>query len=88
MKEEKRRHTDDESVFGLSAVLVVPGRAASGVDSTCAGAEQRWFRFTQRGGALPAGGPGVRQEPVQRVLSAPTAAQQAAGGSETAQQQI
>lgn len=65
-------HTDDKGLFWLSSVLVIPGRSASGVDGACACAEQRGLCFTQRGGALPARGPGRGQEAVQRVLPAPT----------------
>lgn len=66
-------HTDDKGLFRLSSVLVVPGRSAGGVDGSCARAEQRRLGFTQRGSALPAGGPGGGQQPVQRVLPTPTA---------------
>lgn len=65
--------TNDKGLFWLSAVLVIPGRAASGVDGACACAEQRRLCFTQRGSALPARGPSRGQEAVQRVLPAPTA---------------
>jgi len=72
-------HTDDKGVFWLSPVLVIPGRASSSVDGARACAEERRLCFTQWGGALPARGPGGRQEPVQRVLPVPTAIQQTAG---------
>ena len=52
-------------------MLVVPGGAAGRVDGAFARAEEGGLRLAQRGGALPAKGPGGRQEPVQRVVPAP-----------------
>lgn len=68
-----RKHTDDEGLFGLSSVLVVPGRPARRVDGASPRAEQGRLSFTQRGGALSARSAGGGQEPVQRVVSTPTA---------------
>lgn len=68
---EKQLRTDDKRLFGLRPVLVVPGWSAGRVDGALARAEQRWLRFAQRRGALPAKGPSGGQEPVQRVLPAP-----------------
>ena len=64
-------HTDDKGLFGLGAVLIIPGGSASGVDGACAGAEQGRLSLTQ-GHALPAGGGDGGQEPVQRVLPTST----------------
>lgn len=67
--------TDDKGLFGLSAVLVIPGGSTGRVDGACACAEQRRLGFTQWGSAPAARGPGGGQKPVQWVLATPTAKQ-------------
>ena len=45
--------TNDEGLFGLRSVFVVPGRAASGVDGSFGGAQQRRLRLALAGGPFP-----------------------------------
>ena len=68
-------HTDDEGLFGLGSVLVVPWWPSGGVDGARAGAEERRLRLTLRR-ALPARGVHRGEEPIQRVLATATVTSQ------------
>lgn len=67
--------TDDKGFLGLRAVLIVPGRAASGVDGAFGGAQERRLRLALAGGPFPGRKAGAHrwEEPVQRSLAGSTA---------------
>lgn len=48
-----RHPTNDKGLFGLCSMFVVPGWAASGVDGSLGGAQERRFRLTLAGGPFP-----------------------------------
>lgn len=63
--------TDDEGLFGLGPVLVVPRWTSGGVDGPFGGAQERRLRLTLAGGPFPRRQAGAyrREEPVQRTLA-------------------
>lgn len=87
-KEKERKHqrcskipghlTNGKGLLGLGAVLVVPGWAASGVDGSFGGAQERRLGLALAGGPFPGWTAGAHcwEKPVQRSLTGSTAKQQ------------
>lgn len=63
--------TDDKGLLGLRAVLIVPGRAASCVDRSFGGAQQRGLWLALAGGPFPGWKASTHwwQKSVQRSLT-------------------
>lgn len=70
--------TDDEGLFGLGSMLVVPGRTSGGVDGSFGGAQERRLRLTLAGGPFPWWQAWAYwgEEPVQWTLATTTVEQE------------